>query len=94
MSEDPDVSNRRFAALAHGLWSPEQAELVAPYVEAYVAAAPALARRGSAFAASVGFAFPALFLDEAQLELVRTALRGDVPAVLRRSWEDSLDDRA
>ncbi len=93
ISEDPDVSNRRFSALARGLWSPEQAELVSPYVEAYVATAPALAQRGSAFAASVGDAFPALFLDEAQLERVRTALHGDVPAVLRRSWEDSLDDR-
>ncbi len=94
MSEDPEVSNRHFSALARGLWSPEQADLVAPYVAAYVTAAPGLAARGSAFAAAVGRAFPALFLDDAQLGLVRTALGGDVPPVLRRSWEDSLDDRA
>jgi len=93
MTEDAAVSNRHFGALARGLWSPEQADLVAPYVPAYVAAGPGLARRGTAFAAAVGAAFPALHLDDAQLELVRTALRGDVPAVLRRSWEDSLDDR-
>jgi len=89
-----EVSNRRFSALARGLWSPEQAELVAAYVPAYAAAAPGLCQRGSAFAAGVGAAFPALFLDDAQLDLFRAALRGDVPAVLRRAWEDALDDRA
>ena len=88
-----EISNRRFSALARGLWSPEQSELVAPYVPAYAAAGPGLAQRGSAFAAEVGSAFPALFLDDAQLELFRAALRGDVPAVLRRAWEDALDDR-
>jgi aminopeptidase N len=94
MSEDVEVSNRRFQELARGLWSPEQADLVAPYVAAYVEAAPGLARRGPAFAVTVGSAFPALFLDDGQLDLVRVALRGDVPTVLRRAWEDALDDRA
>ncbi|MEV6851464.1 aminopeptidase N [Actinoplanes sp. NPDC051411] len=91
MTEDPDVSVRRFRALARGLWSPSP--LVAPYVEAYVAVAPRLARRGSAFAAAVGAAFPAIPLSAEQLELVRTALRDDVPTVLRRYWNDELDDR-
>jgi aminopeptidase N len=94
MSEDPDIANRRFEALARGLWSPEHADLVAPYVAAYVAAGPRLAARGSAWAAGVGAAFPALHLTQDQLDLVRTALRGDVPAVLRRAWEDRLDDRS
>jgi aminopeptidase N len=93
MTEDPDVSVHRFRALAAGLWSLSQRELVAPYIAAYVAVAPALARRGSAFAAAVGRAFPALPLAAEELELVRKALRGDVPAVLRRRWEDELDDR-
>ncbi|MET7670215.1 aminopeptidase N [Micromonospora luteifusca] len=93
MTEDPDVSVRRFRALAAGLWSLSQRELVAPYVAAYVAVTPSLARRGSAFAAEVGRAFPALPLTDEELELVRDALRGDVPAVLRRYWEDELDDR-
>lgn len=94
MAEDPDVSNRRFSALAAGLWSPEHADLVAPYVAAYVEAGPRLALRGSGFALEVGDAFPALHLTDAQLDLVRTALAGDVPPVLRRAWEDALDDRA
>jgi aminopeptidase N len=94
MTEDPDVSVRRFRALAAGLWSLSQRELVAPYIAAYAAVAPSLARRGSAFAEAVGRAFPALPLTAEELELTREALRGDVPAVLRRSWEDELDDRA
>lgn len=93
MTEDPDVSVHRFKALAAGLWSLSQRELVAPYVPAYVAVAPSLARRGSAFAAAVGRAFPALPLTAEELKLVCEALRDDVPAVLRRHWEDELDDR-
>ncbi len=93
MTDDLDVSIGRFRALAAGLWSLSQRELVAPYVAAYVAAAPSLARRGSAFAAAVGLAFPALPLLAEELEMAREALRGDLPAVLRRYWEDELDDR-
>ncbi len=55
--------------------------------------APALARRGSAFAAAVGGSFPAFPLTPDELDLVRAALSDDVPAVLRRIWEDELDDR-
>ncbi|GIM95486.1 aminopeptidase N [Paractinoplanes toevensis] len=93
MTGDPDISVRRFRALADGLWSLSQRDLVAPYLTAYVEAAPSLARRGSAFAAAVGRSFPALPLTAAELEPVRAALRGDLPAVLRRFWEDELDDR-
>ncbi|MEU8662780.1 aminopeptidase N, partial [Actinoplanes philippinensis] len=93
MTEDAGVSVRRFRALAAGLWSPSQRELVAPYIPAYVAAAPALARRGSAFAAEVGRAFPALALTDQEHEVVREALRHDMPTVLRRHWNDELDDR-
>ncbi|MEU4623458.1 aminopeptidase N [Actinoplanes sp. NPDC023801] len=94
MTGDPDVSVRRFRALATGLWSPSQRELVAPYVTAYLAAAPTLARRGSAFAAAAGRAFPALALTEQELDAVRDALRHDTPTVLQRHWNDELDDRS
>lgn len=93
MTEDPDISVRRFAALATGLWSLSQRELVAPYVAAYVAVAPSLARRGSAFAKALGRAFPAVPLTAGELALVREALNGEMPTVLRRLWEDELDDR-
>jgi aminopeptidase N len=94
MTEDPDVSVRRFRALAAGLWSLCPRELVTPYIAAYLAVAPSLARRGSAFAAEVGRAFPALPLTARELELVRDAIGDEVPTVLRRAWEDELDDRA
>jgi aminopeptidase N len=93
MTGDPEISVRRFRALAAGLWSPSQRDLVAPYVAGYLAAAPALAERGSAFAAAAGRAFPALALTDQELDLVRDALRRNVPTVLRRHWNDELDDR-
>ncbi len=94
LADDETVSNRMVSAIAQGLWSPEQASLVAPYVAAYLDRAPGMARRSAAFANVVGWAFPAVALDPAQLELLREALRGDVPTVLRRAWEDELDDRS
>ncbi|GAA1593060.1 M1 family aminopeptidase [Actinoplanes couchii] len=94
MTEDAGISVRRFRALAAGLWSPSQRDLVAPYIRAYVEAAPALARRGSAFASAVGRSFPALPLSEDELTLFHEALTGEVPTVLRRRWADELDDRS
>jgi aminopeptidase N len=94
MARDDDVSNRMYAALAEGLWSPEQAALGAPYVAKYLEASPALAaRRGPGFANVIGSSFPRQWLDDAQLDLLRAALAGDVPTVLRRQWDDELDDR-
>lgn len=89
----PGVDNRRFGALASGMWISEQAHLLRPYVAAYLAEAPALATRGQAFAIEVGRAFPRIALDAGQLDALRAALAGDVPTILRRSWEDHLDDR-
>jgi aminopeptidase N len=92
---EDDVSNRRFTAVAAGLWPAEHADLAAPYLPQYLDAGPRLAAaRGPAFAHVVGWAFPAFHLDRAQLDRLREALAGDVPTVLRRSWEDVLDDRA
>ncbi len=94
MTRDDEVSNRMYAALAAGLWSPEQAALGAPYVGRYLETSPAIAaRRGPGFANVVGASFPRQWLDEVQLGLLRRALAGDVPTVLRRQWEDELDDR-
>ncbi|WP_205472730.1 aminopeptidase N [Nocardioides sp. SYSU D00038] len=94
-ADDERVSNRMFAALLAGLWSPEQADLCAPYVSQYLAEGATIAeRRGQAFSQVVGRAFPALALSPAQLDELRVALSGPVPTVLRRHWEDHLDDRS
>ena len=93
MFEDPHVSNRMFVATAEGFWDPEQVELVHPYVARYLAEAPAVARaRGQAFSLLVGRAFPNIPLGEPDVAAVEAALAGDVPTVLRRAWEDRLDD--
>ena len=90
---DPQVSNRRFTALMAGLWSLEQGALLAPFVADYLDQAPAWATlRGQAFSQVVGRAFPALALDPEQVAHLERALQGDVPTVLRRAWEDRLDD--
>jgi aminopeptidase N len=89
---DPAVGNRVFRATMSGLWSPGQADLVAPYVARYLREAPGWARRGQAFAQVVGLARPGLALTGPQLALLDTALAGDLPTVLRRQWEDWRDD--
>lgn len=91
---DEQVSNRLFEATADGLWTTDDADLVAPYVARYLTDGPLLAeRRGQAFSQTVGRAFPTVPLAAGQLDALRAALAGHVPAVLRRHWEDELDDR-
>jgi len=93
-TEGETISNRMFEAVLGGLWDSEQAELVAPYVARYLSEGAGIAaRRGQAFSQVVGRAFPRVALDEQQLALLRSALAGEVPTVLRRFWEDQLDDR-
>ncbi len=92
---EDDVSNRRFTrrrrrAVAGRAGRPRRRR-TSP---ATSRPGPGWAARGPAFSAVVGDAFPRFHLDEAQLGLVREALAGDVPTVLRRAWEDALDDRA
>ncbi|MFE6506364.1 aminopeptidase N [Nocardioides sp. NPDC057767] len=89
----PGVDNRRFDALASGMWIAEQAHLLRPYVAAYLAEAPKLATRGQAFAIEVGRAFPRIALDAGQIDALQAALANGVPTILRRSWEDHFDDR-
>ena len=91
--EDERISNRMLTAVCNGLFDPEQADLVAPYVAAYVSEAPHLASRGQAFAQEVHRAFPRVALTDEQLRMFELALQGDLPIVLRRGWEDRLDDR-
>lgn len=90
---DPEVSNRRFEALTAGLWATTDVDLVAPYVDRYLAEAPAIAvRRGQAFSQIVGQARPSIPLSAEQVVALETALAGDVASVLRRHWDDWLDD--
>ncbi len=94
--ENPKISNREVQAIAQGLWDPERTDLVATYVDRYLAETPRLAvARGSAFAELMGkHVFPTVPLTEGQVAALRTALVGDLPTILRRAWEDALDDVA
>jgi aminopeptidase N len=93
MFDDPRVSNRVFVASAEGFWDPEQVALLHPYVARYLAEAPAVAAaRGQAYSQLVGKAFPNIPLGPDDVAALETALAGDVPTVLRRVWEDRLDD--
>ena len=92
---EPDVPNRRFESLAAGLWDAERPDLCAPYVDAYLEAAPEIARRrGQGFSLTLGQdAFPTLGLSDAQRARLREVLDGgEVPTVLARQWNDALDD--
>ncbi|WP_257029622.1 aminopeptidase N [Nocardioides cavernae] len=92
-----ELGNHEFDAVGEGFWGWEQADLLRPYLSRYVIDGLALARRsGQGMGDVIGDAFPQLPLTaEARLELrtaVAAALEGDVPTVLARSWNDSLDD--
>ena len=87
------LSNREFSATAAGFWDAEQTALVHPYVEPYLTDLLALARtRGQAFAHLVARAFPAVPLLDEHVAALERVLAGEVPTVLRRGWEDALDD--
>jgi aminopeptidase N len=93
LTAEPVLSNREFTATASGFWDAEQTALVHPYVEPYLTDLLALARtRGQAFGHLVARAFPAVPLLDEHVAALETALTGEVPTVLRRGWEDSLDD--
>jgi aminopeptidase N len=88
-----NTSNRVFTATFAGFWVPEQADLLAPYIDRYLAEAPDWAnRRGQGFSLTIGEVLPPHAVDMATLAGLRAALRRDVPTVLRRQWEDALDD--
>ncbi|REK88019.1 aminopeptidase N [Streptomyces inhibens] len=89
------LSNYLFTATATGFWSPEQHDLLRPYVSRYFTDAPALAAaRGPALAEAAGrYAFPATFVEDDTLRLGETCLTdGDPTPALRRKLIDQLDD--
>ncbi|KQX65784.1 aminopeptidase N [Angustibacter sp. Root456] len=91
------LGSHELQAVASGFWGWGQADLVAPYVERYAADALELARTsGQAMGKVIGSAFPWLPLSQSTRRALRravaTALAGDVPTVLARSWNDALDD--
>jgi aminopeptidase N len=93
-----ELGSHEFDAVGAGFWGWQQADLVRPYLARYVADGLALAQRsGQAMADSIGDAFPVLPLPaDVRRELrdtVDAALAtGEVPTVLARAWNDSLDD--
>ena len=90
---EPPLSNREFEATAAGFWHPEHAALVTEHVHGYLTDGLDLARRrGPGFQDMLGRAFPTVPLTDDQVSQVAAALAGDVPAILRRFWEDRYDD--
>ena len=93
---DPKISNRDFAAVVFGLWTPGQEELTAPYLARYLEEAPAIAARGQAFSLDVGDATPRFPMALPRLESYRQALATAAEdldnTVLRRQWDDTYDD--
>ncbi|MEU6365802.1 aminopeptidase N [Streptomyces sp. NPDC046931] len=92
-----DLSNYLFTATAQGFWQPEQADIVAEYVDRYWTDAPAVAaRRGPAIAAATGrWAFPRHAVDADTLRRGEKCLRKqDLVPALHRRLVDELDDLA
>jgi aminopeptidase N len=90
---DDTLSNREFEAVSYGFWDPEQAALVHPYLPRYLDEGLAAARRrGPSFEERLGKSFPLVPFTDAHVEALAATLRGDVPTVLRRAWEDAYDD--
>ena len=91
------LSNHEYDAVASGFWGWEQAGLLEPFVERYLADAVALAREsGQAMGKVISHAFPWLPLGEPIRRSLRAqlaeVLEGEVPTVLARNWNDALDD--
>ena len=93
MFDDPAVSNRMFRALATGVWNVEQVALLEPWISRYVTDVSALAiQRGPGFQSLAGQVFPRIPLNRAHLRAFDEALKGELPTILRRAWEDNVDD--
>ena len=93
-----DLGSHEFHAVGAGFWGWDQADLVRPYLTRYVTDGLDLARRsGQAMGDVIGDAFPLLPLTPDVRRELRAAVAdalatGEVPTVLARSWNDSLDD--
>jgi aminopeptidase N len=90
------VSNRDFTALVAGLWTPGQEELFAPYLDRYLEDAPRIAERSQSFADAAAFAAPRTPMGLDRFRRFRDDLdrasAGVGNTVLRRGWEDTVDD--
>ena len=92
------ASNREVTALAAGLWQPEQADLLEPWLLAAPAALVDLARRsGQGMGSVLGRSFPWLPLRPAVRSELRARLAAalnepEVPVVIGRALSDHLDD--
>jgi aminopeptidase N len=93
---DPGVSNRDFTALVSGLWTPGQDQLFTPYLERYLEDAPGIAARSQSFADAAAFAAPRTPMPLDRFRSFRDELDaasgGTTNTVLRRGWEDTVDD--
>jgi aminopeptidase N len=93
---DPTVSNRAFEALIAGVWTAGQEELAAPYLARYLEDGPRIAARGQAFGQEVAYALPWFPMSLERLEGFRSDLAAAVETVdntvLRRGWNDQVDD--
>ena len=89
-----DTSNREIWALARGLWSAEQRDLVDPLVADHLRTMVPVARRGQALGLVVGRAAPGFRWTTEQLDQLERALGQDaLPPVLARTWADVLHDQ-
>jgi aminopeptidase N len=89
-----DLSAYLLTATLQGLWRPEQAGLLEPYVQRYFGDVPAAAQRGPAVARALGqYGFPAFAAEEATVAAAEECLRrDDLTPALRRQLADRLDD--
>lgn len=91
---DVGTSNREIGALARGVWSAEQRDLVDPLVADYLRTMAPVARRGQALGLVVGRAAPGFRWTPAQLaDLERVLGEDTLPPVLARTWADVLHDQ-
>jgi aminopeptidase N len=94
---DRGVSNRDFTALVSGLWTPGQEELFAPYLDRYLEDAPRIAERSQSFADAAAYAAPRTPMALDRFRRFRDDLDAAAAAVtsnpvLRRGWDDTVDD--
>jgi aminopeptidase N len=91
---DERTSNREIGALARGLWSAEQRDVVDPLVADYLRTMAPVAGQGQALGLVVGRAAPGFRWTPDQLaDLEQVLDAGSLPPVLARTWADVLHDQ-
>ena len=91
-----ELSNREFGAVADGMWSVQQGDLLAPWITRTPAAFADLARSsGQAMGQIIARNLPDIPMSDGGDALasgLREVLAGDVPTVAARGFNDHLDD--